>query len=60
MQFQREKELAEAMKSVIAEKCCDDVKMANRLEAASLVRRDDSGKVVPLCRLYAEFFGKEL
>lgn len=58
--FQREPELAEAMKRVIDGQGCENVKMADRLEAAGLVRRDASQKVVCLCGLYADYFGREL
>jgi len=61
VQFQRDKALAEAMKRIIKGSGCEDTRLVERLEAAGLVRRDDSGiKVVPACRLYAEFFGSEL
>ena len=60
LEFQEEKEVARAMKSVISGKGCEDLTMVNRLEGAGLVRLDENQKVVPLCRLYAEYFGKEL
>ncbi len=60
IQFQCEAELAAAMKSVIAGKCCKNVRLESRLEAAGLIRRNERNQVVPLCRLYAEFFGREL
>ena len=58
--FQREAALAAAMKRVIGGEGCDDVRMASRLEAGGLVRRDKNMKVVPQCGLYADFFGQEL
>jgi hypothetical protein len=60
VQFQRQKSLAEAMKEIIKGNGCEDAKLCHRLEAAGLVRRDNSLKPVPACRLYAEFFGAEL
>jgi hypothetical protein len=60
VQFQRKKALAEAMKEIIKGHGCEDAKLVERLEAAGLVRLDDSMKAVPACRLYAEFFGTEL
>jgi len=61
MQFQRHEELRTAMQSIIKGDSCDDTKLADRIESAGLARRDDkTNKVVPLCRLYAEFFGTEL
>ena len=60
MQFQREPELAEAMKSVIRGRCCKDLKLKSRLEAAGLIRMDEQQNVLPLCRLYDEFFKREL
>ncbi len=58
--FQKEKKLAEAMKDIISGAGCEDVKIANRLEAAGLVRWNDEQEVVPFCRLYSEYFGREL
>jgi len=55
--FQREKPLASAMKSIISGKGCKNEASIERLEAAGLVRRDETRKPVPACRLYAEFFG---
>jgi serine/threonine-protein kinase len=60
VQFQRQKSLASAMKNIIKGNGCEDAKLVDRLEAAGLVRRDDSEKPFPACRLYAEFFGSEL
>jgi len=56
--FQKAPELAGAMKRIIAGKGCADVNMAERLESAGLVKRDDSQKEVCFCGLYAEYFGK--
>jgi hypothetical protein len=60
VQFQQEPELGAAMKLVTAGEGCEDVKLANRLEAAGLVKRDDSFKVICLCSLYKDYFGKVL
>ncbi|MGD2092084.1 MAG: AAA-like domain-containing protein [Candidatus Aminicenantes bacterium] len=59
-QFQREKSLKKMMINVIQEKGCNDVILAYRLLSAGLVRRDEQQKIVPLCRLYVDFFRKEL
>jgi len=59
-QFQKEEDLADAMRSIVSGAGCGDAKLAHRIESAGLARRDASGKVVPLCRLYAEFFKNEL
>ena len=48
------------MKQVVTGKGCDNPRLVERLEAAGLVKRNEHGKVVPLCELYAVFFGKEL
>ncbi|MCP4698783.1 MAG: toll/interleukin-1 receptor domain-containing protein [Gammaproteobacteria bacterium] len=59
--FQQETELANTMKSVIQSfGGCKDARLRSRLEAAGLVRWTEDDQVAPLCRLYAEFFGKEL
>ena len=60
MQFQQEQTLASAMKDVVTGNGCKDVRLLERLEAGGLVRHDEARKVIPLCRLYAEFFKKEL
>lgn len=60
VQFQRQKSLADAMREIIKGNGCEDAKICHRLEAAGLVRLDDSMKPVPACRLYVEFFGAEL
>ena len=60
IRFQKEEALVRAMRRIISGNGCDDARIANRLEAAGLVRRDENQKVVPLCRLYADFFGNEL
>jgi hypothetical protein len=59
-QFQREPELWSAMRCVIAGRGCGDVRMAGRLEAAGLVRRDQALKVICHCALYKEYFTKVL
>ena len=58
--FQQDHCLAEAMQAAINGKGCEDAKIASRLEAAGLVRRNEQNEIVPLCRLYAEFFEREL
>ncbi len=58
--FQKEKKLGETMRDVISGMGCEDFKIANRLEAAGLVRWNEEQKVVPFCRLYTEYFGREL
>ena len=60
MQFQQEQALADAMKGVVTGAGCKDVRLLERLEAGGLVCHDDAQKVIPLCRLYDEFFKKEL
>ncbi len=60
MQFQQEKALAEAMKNIIRSKGCQDLRIANRLEAAGLVYLNKQREFVPFCRLYKEFFREEL
>lgn len=62
IQFQQAKDLATAMNRIISGKGYDDARLVDRLEAAGLIQRDpaQNGKPVPLCRLYAEFFGNEL
>lgn len=56
VQFQKEKDLAEAMRRVIAGKGCRSLEMTDRLEAAGLAREDDDGRLIPACGLYAEYF----
>ncbi|MBD0372973.1 MAG: AAA-like domain-containing protein [Pyrinomonadaceae bacterium] len=58
--FQRNQNLADAMKKIIKGHDCEDEKLVERLEAAGLVRLDDSKRAAPACRLYAEFFGSQL
>lgn len=60
VQFQREKALADGMKEIVEGNGCNDRKLVDRLEAAGLVRWDDSMKAIPACRLYAEFFKAQL
>lgn len=56
LHFQREPNLATTMKDVVYGKGCKDGMLADRLEGAGLVQYDETLKVVPACRLYAEFF----
>ena len=58
--FQKEPELAGAMKRVIEGKGCKNVKQAERLEAAGLARRDEHQKLMCSCGLYADYFSREL
>jgi hypothetical protein len=58
--FQQESELAKAMKRVIAGEGCRDLRTAERLQAGGLVTQDSNRKVVCVCDLYKEFFGREL
>jgi len=61
MQFQQEPELASAMKQVICGKGCPNVKLADRLEAAGLVKPDDLGqKIVCTCSLYMDYFNGKI
>jgi hypothetical protein len=60
VQFQQEPELCAALKRVIAGEGCRDLKLANRLEAAGLVQRNDSLEFVCICSLYKEYFSKVL
>jgi hypothetical protein len=53
------RELSDALLSIISGKGCRDEKVAYRLQAAGLVARTESG-VVPRCRLYADYFRKRL
>jgi hypothetical protein len=48
------------MKQIIKGNGYEDAKLVHRLEAAGLVRSSDIRKVVPACRLYADFFDAEL
>ncbi len=57
--FRGNKPLAKAMLGVIAGQSGDDPRLLERLEAAGLIRKDDL-KVEPMCRLYSEFFKREL
>jgi len=52
-------ELAAALKQVALGRGCPDGRLAYRLEGAGLVKTE-SGKTVPRCRLYAEYFGERL
>ena len=58
--FQQQKSLATEMKRIIEGRGRGDDKLSERLEAAGLVRRDTSLRLIPHCRLYSEFFSKEL
>lgn len=59
-QFQQEPDLGTAMKGVISGEGCDDLKMADRLEAAGLVKRDAALNVICHCVLYRDYFGEVL
>jgi hypothetical protein len=58
--LQDQPDLVSAMKRVIAGKGCDDVKMADRLASAGLVKADTSGNWICACDLYAEYLGGRL
>lgn len=60
LHFQRQPDLARAMKEVVFNKGCEDIGIENRLEGVGLVRRDETLRVVPACGLYGEFFKKTL
>jgi hypothetical protein len=57
-QFEREPKLTSTMVKVIKGEGCPQLKMADRLLAAGLVKRDSQQKVVPLCSLYRDYFSK--
>jgi hypothetical protein len=59
-QFQEDPELRIAMKELIKGKGCEDVKLAHRLEAAGLVRRDADFNIVLQCGLYRDYFNRVL
>jgi hypothetical protein len=52
--------LASVMRLLGRGKGRDDLRFADRLEAAGLARWNEQGRLVPQCDLYAEFFGKEI
>ena len=52
-------ELAAALKQVALDRGCSDRKLAYRLESAGLVKTE-SGKTVPRCTLYKEYFRDRL
>lgn len=58
--FQKDEGMANTMYAITQGKGCSDVGVADRLAGAGLVKRDATGKVVPFCRLYQEYFEKEL
>lgn len=60
LHFQQNDILANAMREIIAGRGCKDIKLADRFEAAGLVKYDAHNKVVPLCDLYRVFFGHYL
>lgn len=60
LQFQQDRDMADAMRDLLNGLSCDNLKTVNRLEAAGLVRWDGGQKVVPACRLYAEYFSQTL
>lgn len=55
-QFQQEPDLARAMKQVIRGKGVQDLRMADRLEAAGLARLGPDFRLECACELYAKFF----
>jgi hypothetical protein len=56
VKFREKPELREAMKHVIAGQGCDDVRLANSLEASGLVIHDASFRAICSCQLYKEYF----
>lgn len=58
--FQKDSKLSSAMKRVISGKGCEDIKLADRLNATGLVKWDSDGKVACVCRLYKDFFAGKL
>jgi hypothetical protein len=52
-------ELAAALKQVALGRGCSDPKLSYRLKGAGLVK-EESGKIVPRCSLYAEYFRERL
>jgi hypothetical protein len=52
-------ELASALKQVALGRGCNDAKLAYRLEGAGLVKTE-SGKTIPRCPLYAQYFRERL
>jgi hypothetical protein len=58
--FQEQTDLSAAMKRVIAGKGCADVRMADRLCAAGLVKEDADAAIVCSCELYSTYFGRRL
>ncbi|MEW6669349.1 MAG: AAA-like domain-containing protein [Thermodesulfobacteriota bacterium] len=59
-QFQKDRDLRAAMRKVIAGKGCDDLRMADRLEASGLARNDPEQRLICHCRLYRDYFSKVL
>jgi AAA-like domain/TIR domain len=59
LRLQSKQDLAAALWQVAQGRGCADEAIAYRLEGAGLVRRQD-GKVVPRCRLYADYFRERL
>ena len=60
VKFQDQRDLAMAMKQVIAGKGCTNVRMADRLSAAGLVKEDSKGIIICACNLYTAYLGKRL
>jgi hypothetical protein len=60
VKFQDQRDLAIAMKQVIAGKGCTNVRMADRLSAAGLVKEDSKGIIICACQLYTDYLGKRL
>jgi hypothetical protein len=52
-------ELAQALKQVALGRGCADGRLAYRLQGAGLVKLE-GGKVLPRCRLYADYFSERL
>jgi hypothetical protein len=55
-QFQKDAELSGAMRGIVDGRSCKDAALVERLEAAGLIRKLANRQVVPLCRLYADYY----
>lgn len=58
--FQAQPDLVAAMKQVLAGRGCADVRQADRLAAAGLVKEDAKGCWICACELYAVYLGGKL
>jgi hypothetical protein len=60
LRLKTNKRLSMEMKKIVYGGVCQDPESIYQLEAVGLVRRDKNGKVIPFCRLYQDFFKREL